>query len=174
MRIGAPLMIAYIAELAMFLITRMVVGDLGYESLAGGHIRRLTFELRWSPWAQCLSSEFCWPKRWRYDDRSVGSAQSRNVGRDDLGLASTAVWSIPSASYSPRARGCGIGYTVPLPSGCTPTLWFTALRSCALQWKMRSIMLITIGAVGVQWFFTEGLATANSGSRLGSPVRAGL
>ena len=46
MSIGAPLMMAYLAEYAMFLITRLVVGDLGYESLAAvGVAGDLTFEM---------------------------------------------------------------------------------------------------------------------------------
>ena len=163
MRIGAPLMIAYIAELAMFLITRMVVGDLGYESLAAvGISGDLTFELLVvAMGAMSVIGVLLAQAVGAGDDRSVGHALNQGMLLATiLGLASTAVvWSIPSALGYLGQEPVVVELATPYlwaVSGCVqPTLWFTALRSFVTAiGKTRSIMLITIGAVGVQWFFT--------------------
>ena len=172
LRIGAPLMVAYIAELAMFLITRMVVGDLGYESLAAvGVSGDLTFELLVvAMGAMSVIGVLLAQAVGAGDEKSVGHALNQGMlVATILGLASTAVvWSIPRAlghlGQEPVVVELATPYLWAL-SGCVlPTLWFTALRSFVTAiGKTRSIMVITIGAVGVQWFFTEGLVHGKYG-----------
>ena len=172
LRIGAPLMVAYIAELAMFLITRMVVGDLGYESLAAvGVSGDLTFELLVvAMGAMSVIGVLLAQAVGAGDEKSVGHALNQGMlVATILGLASTAVvWCIPIAlghlGQEPVVVELATPYLWAL-SGCVlPTLWFTALRSFVTAiGKTRSIMVITIGAVGVQWFFTEGLVHGKYG-----------
>lgn len=164
--IAAPLMAAYVAEFSMFITTKLVVGELGYKSLAAvGLAGSLTFEVLVI--AMGLLSI-----------TGVLAAQSEGAGRKDdagnavrQGLIVAILISIPltllvrNLDAVMRLTGqdedvilLAGPYLKALSWGVLPTLLFTALRGfvSALS-RTAPVMVITIAAVFANWGLAEGL-----------------
>ncbi len=161
--IAIPLAAAYLAEYAMFITTKMVVGKLGYHQLAAvGIAGDLSFEILVILMA--LLSVV-----------GVLVAQARGAGRrEELGQsvrqgliiatlvgipAMVMIWNL---DYVLRATGqddiiveLAIPYLQGLSSICLPIVWFAVFRNfIAALSQTVAIMVITIAAVALNYVLT--------------------
>jgi multidrug resistance protein, MATE family len=166
LRIGAPLMAAYLAEYAMFVITRSQAGQLGYESLAAvGIAGDLTFELLVVGMGALSVVGVILAQAFGSGDRqAVGHAARQGlVVAGAAGIFCTMLvwclpWVLPYLGQEPVVVDLATPYLWAL-SGCVlPTLLFTILRSFVTAvGRTSSVMVITVAMVGVHYFLTRGL-----------------
>jgi MATE family multidrug resistance protein len=172
LRIAAPLMVAYLAEYALFLITRIAVGELGYESLAAvGIAGDLTFELIVVAMgflsvvgvilAQALGAN---------DKRAVGhgARQGLIVGFAVAVPGTMYVLALPQLlgliGQEPIVVERATPYLYAVAGSVLPTLWFAVLRSFVTALGSTScVMVISFGAVGLQYVLTMGLVHGQFG-----------
>ena len=169
--IALPLSASYLAEFAMFVTTKMVVGKLGYESLAAvGIAGDLSFEVLVVLMAM-LSIV------------GVLGAQAHGGGRDDeLGLAirqgflvglgigvpaMVLVWNLDLfmdvTGQDPVVVGLAQDFLVGLSPAVLPVLWFAVLRNfVAVMSRTIPVLVVTSVAVVLNyllalWFVHGGL-----------------
>ena len=161
--IAIPLSAAYLAEFAMFLTTKAVVGKLGYHSLAAvGIAGDLSFEILIVMMA--LLSVV-----------GVLAAQARGAGRDTelgnavkqgffvatgLGIAAMIlVWNLPpilrTVDQDPLVVELAGEYLHGLVGAVMPVLWFSVFRNfVAVLSKTVSVLVITVIAVVLNYLLT--------------------
>ena len=161
--IALPLSAAYLAEFAMFITTKMVVGKLGYQSLAAvGIAGDLTFEILVVLMA-LLSIV------------GVLAAQALGAGKhDELGRsvrqgfvvatligvpAMIAVWNLDLAlvatGQDPRVIELARDYLRGISAAVLPVLWFSVFRNfVAVLSQTVSVLVITVVAVALNYLLT--------------------
>jgi MATE family multidrug resistance protein len=164
--IAGPLIAAYVAEFAMTLTTKAIVGRLGYLELAGIGL------------ASDSASEILVVLAGLLSVVGVLVAQAEGAGRKNeagvaarqgfivatvLGLiASVMVWHLDSAlaltGQDPEIIALMGPYLKPLSGAILPMLWFFVLRTfVASLAKTGAVMVITIVAVGLNYVLCVGL-----------------
>ncbi|MEM9060293.1 MAG: MATE family efflux transporter [Pseudomonadota bacterium] len=166
LRIAAPLAAAYLAELAMSLTTKSVVGQLGYRELAAIGL------------AADTASELIVILSGLLSVVGVLVAQAEGAGRKaDAGLAArqglivatalgvgatVLVWKLDAllafTGQDPEILALMAGFLGPLSLSVMPVLWFFALRIfVASLAKTSAVMAITVAAVGLNYVLAHGL-----------------
>ncbi len=165
-RIALPLIAAYLAEFAMFLTTRLVVGRLGYHELAAvGLAGELTFEV-----LVILMGLLSIVGVLVAQAEGAGrKAEAGKAARQGLIVATAIgapaaflVWNLAPllalTGQDPRVIELATPYLHSI-SGCVlPILWFAALRNfVAALARTGAVMVITVAAVGFNYILTVGL-----------------
>ena len=161
--IAFPLSAAYLAEFAMFLTTKMVVGKLGYHSLAAvGIAGDLSFEIL-IVLMGLLSVVGVLAAQ------ALGAGKKRELGYSvrqgvivatGLGIpAMLLIWNLDLAliatDQDPKVIELARGYLMGLSGAVLPVLWFAILRNfVAVLSQTVSILVITIAAVGLNYLLT--------------------
>ena len=161
--IAFPLSAAYLAEFAMFLTTKMVVGKLGYHSLAAvGIAGDLTFGVLVVLMA-LLSVVGVLAAQ------ALGAGNKKQLGASvrqgvivatGLGIpAMLLIWNLDLAlivtNQDPKVIELARRYLLGLSGAVLPVLWFSVLRSfVAVLSQTVSIMVITTTAVGLNYLLT--------------------
>ena len=161
--IAIPLSAAYLAEFAMFLTTKMVVGKLGYHSLAAvGIAGDLTFEILVILMAMLsvvgvLAAQ------------ALGAGKSHELGqsiRQGLVVATVigvpamiAVWNLDLAliatNQDPKVIELARDYLKGISGAVLPVLWFSIFRNfVAVLSQTVSILVITVIAVVLNYLLT--------------------
>jgi MATE family multidrug resistance protein len=161
--IAIPLSAAYLAEFAMFVTTKMVVGKLGYLSLAAVGI------------ASDLSFEILVVLMALLSIVGVLAAQAHGAGKkEELGEsvrqgffvataigvpAMIAVWNLDLFMYAtnqdPEVIALAQEFLKGLSPVILPVLWFSIFRNfVAVLAQTVSILVITVIAVGLNYLFT--------------------
>jgi MATE family multidrug resistance protein len=161
--IAIPLSAAYLAEWAMFLTTKMVVGKLGYHSLAAvGIAGDLTFEILVIMMAllsvvgvlaaQALGGG---------NDAELGhSVRQGFLVSTGLGIpAVVAVWNLQpvlgALGQDPIVVELAGGYLRGLAGAVLPVLWFSVFRNfVAVLSQTLSVLVITVAAVLLNYLLT--------------------
>lgn len=170
--IAAPLAAAYLAELAMALTTKAVVGELGYHALASIGL------------ATDLAAEFVVVLVGLLSVTGVlvAQADSRGAGAEAgqaarqgfviataFGVPATLlVWRLDGllelAGQGPEVVAPMAPYLAPLAVSILPTIWFFTLRIfVASLAKTGAVMTITVVAVGVNYLLCRGLVLGEFG-----------
>ena len=170
--IAFPLSIAYLAEFSMFLTTKMVVGKLGYHSLAAvGIAGDLSFEflivfLALLSVVGVLSAQAYGAGR----KQDVGDAVRQGlIVATGLGLPTmVAIWNLDLAlmltNQDPKVVELAQGYLRGLSGAVLPVLWFGVLRNfVAVLSQTVSILIISIIAVGLNYLLTVWLVYGGLG-----------
>ena len=166
LKIALPLAAAYLAELAMFITTKLVVGELGYRELAAtGLAGGLAFEpllvlmgLLSIVGVLVAQAEGAGRKR----DAGNAARQGLLVATG-LGLLGTVlVWNLDLVltwtGQDPVIIALAEPYLHTLSGFVLPTLYFSVLRSfVAALAKTGAVMVITVSAVGLNYLLTYGL-----------------
>ncbi len=175
--IAIPLSAAYLAEFAMFLTTKMVVGKLGYHSLAAvGIAGDLSFEILVVLMAllsvvgvlaaQALGAG----KKAELGD----SVRQGFIVATGLGVpAMLLIWNLDIAlvatNQDPKVIKLARDYLLGLSGAVLPVLWFAVFRNfVAVLSQTVSILVISIVAVGLNylltlWFVHGGFGLASLG-----------
>ncbi len=161
--IAIPLSAAYLAEYAMFVTTKMVVGKLGYHSLAAAGI------------AADLSFEILVVLMALLSVVGVLAAQALGAGKKDelgesvrqgffvataLGIPATiAVWNLDLFLYAtnqdPKVITLAQEYLKGLSPMVLPVLWFSIFRNfVAVLAQTVSVLVISVIAVALNYLFT--------------------
>ncbi len=161
--IAIPLSAAYLAEFAMFLTTKMVVGKLGYHSLAAvGIAGDLTFEILVILMAMLsvvgvLAAQALGAGKHHELGQSIrqGLVVATVIG----GPAMIAVWNLDLAliatNQDPRVIELARGYLKGISGAVLPVLWFAIFRNfVAVLSQTVSILVITAGAVVLNYLLT--------------------
>lgn len=172
LRIAGPLIAAYLAEMAMFLITKMVVGRLGYEELAAvglaGHLmlESLVITMGLLSVIGVFVAE------------AEGSGQRHRAGHATrqgaiiavlLGVPLTIiVWNfahiLPYLGQEPTVVAYADEYLKTLSPSVLAILGFSVLRSfVAALSRTTPVMVITVLAVVLNYFLTIGLVLGEYG-----------
>jgi len=166
LRIALPLVAAYLAEIAMFMTTRIVVGRLGYHELAAvGLAGDLSFEvLVISMGVLSIVGVLV--------AQGVGTGRkqdARNAARQGFIVATTIgapaallVWNLAPllalTGQDPEVVALAAPYLHALASFVLPVLWFAVLRNfVAALGHTGAVMVITVAAVGLNYVLTLGL-----------------
>jgi MATE family multidrug resistance protein len=170
--IAIPLSVAYLSEFAMFLTTKMVVGKLGYYSLAAvGIAGDLSFEflivfLALLSVVGVLSAQAYGAGR----KQDVGDAVRQGlIVATGLGLPTmVAIWNLDLAlmltNQDPKVVELAQGYLRGLSGAVLPVLWFGVLRNfVAVLSQTVSILIISIIAVGLNYLLTVWLVYGGLG-----------
>jgi len=160
--IALPLAAAYLAEFAMFVTTKIVVGELGYHSLAAvGISGGLTFELLVILMA-LLSIVGVLAAQAHGAEKSTELGQSIRQGLVvATGVSIPAmllIWNLDAVlvatNQDPKVIALSIEYLHGLSGVVLPTLLFAVLRNfVAVLSQTVSIMVITIAAVLLNYVF---------------------
>ena len=170
--IAIPLSVAYLAEFAMFLTTKMVVGKLGYHSLAAvGIAGDLSFEflivfLALLSVVGVLSAQAFGAGR----KQEVGDAVRQGlIVATGLGLPTmVAIWNLDLVlvltNQDPKVVELAQGYLRGLSGAVLPVLWFGVLRNfVAVLSQTVSILIISILAVALNYLLTVWLVYGGLG-----------
>ncbi len=161
--IAFPLSAAYLAEFAMFLTTKMVVGKLGYHSLAAvGIAGDLSFEVLLVLMGLLSVVGVLAAQALGAGEKSHLGASVRQgiIVASGLGIpAMLLVWNMDLAliatDQDPKVIELARGYLLGLSGAVLPVLWFSVLRSfVAVLSQTVSILVITIVAVGLNYLLT--------------------
>ncbi len=172
LKIALPLIAAYLAEFAMFITTKIVVGRLGYHELAAvGLAGELSFEVL------VILMGFL-------SIVGVLVAQAEGAGRKQdaghaarqgfivatvLGLPATVlVWNLGPVlaltGQDPKVIELAEPYLHGLSGFVLPVLWFSVLRTfVAALARPGAVMVITVAAVGLNYLLTLGLVRGDFG-----------
>ncbi len=175
--IAIPLSAAYLAEFAMFITTKMVVGKLGYHSLAAvGIAGDLTFEVLIILMAllsivgvlaaQALGAG----KKMKLGD----SVRQGFFVATGLGVPATIIiWNLDlvliATRQDPRVIELARGYLLGISGAVLPVLWFSIFRNfVAVLSQTVSVLVISVLAVALNyvltlWFVHGGLGLAPLG-----------
>jgi MATE family multidrug resistance protein len=170
--IAIPLSVAYLAEFSMFLTTKMVVGKLGYHSLAAvGIAGDLSFEflivfLALLSVVGVLSAQAFGAGR----NQDVGDAVRQGmIVATGLGLPTmVAIWNLDFVlvltNQDPKVVELARGYLHGLCGAVLPILWFGVLRNfVAVLSQTVSILIISILAVALNYLLTVWLVYGGFG-----------
>jgi MATE family multidrug resistance protein len=161
--IAIPLSAAYLAEFAMFLTTKMVVGKLGYHSLAAvGIAGDLTFEVLIVLMALLsvvgvLAAQALGAGKKQELGESVRQGLIVSTG---LGLPAMAViWNLDlvlvATNQDPLVVELAQGYLKGISGAVLPVLWFSVFRNfVAVLSQTVSILVITVVAVIMNYLLT--------------------
>jgi MATE family multidrug resistance protein len=170
--IAIPLSVAYLSEFAMFLTTKMVVGKLGYHSLAAvGIAGDLSFEflivfLALLSVVGVLSAQAFGAGR----KQDVGDAVRQGlIVATGLGLPTmVAIWNLDLVliltNQDPKVVELAQGYLRGLSGAVLPVLWFGVLRNfVAVLSQTVSILIISVVAVALNYVLTVWLVYGGLG-----------
>jgi len=158
--IALPLSAAYLAEFAMFLTTKIVVGKLGYHSLAAvGIAGDLTFEvivvllaLLSIVGVLAAQAHGAGAKRALGDSVRQGLIVATGLGL----LAMVIVWNLDqvliATGQDPKVTELARGYLHGISGAMLPVLWFGVFRNfVAVLSQTVSILVISIAAVALNY-----------------------
>ncbi len=161
--IAIPLSAAYLAEFAMFITTKMVVGKLGYHSLAAvGIAGDLTFEVLIILMA-LLSVVGVLAAQ------ALGAGKKRELGDSvrqgffvatGLGVPATIIiWNLDlvliATGQDPRVIELARDYLHGISGAVMPVLWFSIFRNfVAVLSQTVSVLVISVIAVALNYIFT--------------------
>ena len=161
--IAIPLSAAYLAEFAMFLTTKMVVGKLGYHSLAAvGIAGDLTFEVLiilmalLSIVGVLAAQAFGAGKKMELGD----SVRQGFFVATGLGIpAMIIVWNLDlvliATGQDPRVIELARDYLLGISGAVLPVLWFSIFRNfVAVLSQTVSVLVISVLAVGLNYVLT--------------------
>ena len=164
-RIALPLVAAYLAEVAMFLTTKIVVGRLGYHELAAvGLAGELAMELLFIVMGVLSIVGVLVAQAdggGRKSDAGHSARQGLIMATAVAGPATVVIWNLDwvmaVTGQDPRVVELAGPYLYTLSGFMLPALWFAVLRGfvSALA-KTNAIMVITVSAVGLNYFLTLG------------------
>ena len=175
--IAIPLSAAYLAEFAMFITTKMVVGKLGYHSLAAvGIAGDLTFEVLvilmalLSIVGVLAAQAFGAGKKMELGD----SVRQGFFVATGLGVPATIViWNLDlvliATGQDPKVVELAREYLIGISGAVMPVLWFSIFRNfVAVLSQTVSVLVISVIAVGLNyaltlWFVYGGLGLAPLG-----------
>ena len=166
LRIALPLIAAFLAELAMFVTTKIVVGREGYQELAAvGLAGDLSFEVVVILMG-FLSIVGVLVAQAEGADRKQDAGHAARQGfivAAIIGLPATVlVWNLSSVmvltGQDPTVVALAEPYLHALSGFMLPVLWFAVLRGfVAALARTGAVMVITVGAVGLNYLLTLGL-----------------
>jgi MATE family multidrug resistance protein len=172
LRIALPLIAAYLAEFAMFITTKIVVGRLGYHELAAvGLAGELSFEvlvilMGFLSIVGVLVAQAEGAGR----KRDAGHAARQGfIVATALGLPATIlVWNLATVlaltGQDPKVIELAEPYLHGLSGFVLPVLWFAVLRTfVAALARTGAVMVITVAAVGLNYLLTLGLVRGTFG-----------
>ena len=164
--IAGPLAAAYLAELAMSLTTKSIVGQLGYRELAGIGLAADTAAEIVVVLVGTLSVVGVLVAQAEGAARKADAGLAARQGlivATALGVAATAmIWHLDVllswTGQDPEIIALMGPYLKPLSASVLPVLWFFALRTfVAALAKTWAILLITVVAVGLNYVLSFGL-----------------
>lgn len=164
--IAGPLAAAYLAELAMSLTTKSIVGQLGYRELAGIGLAADTAAEIVVVLVGTLSVVGVLVAQAEGAARKADAGLAVRQGlivATALGVAATAmIWHLDVllswTGQDPEIIALMGPYLKPLSASVLPVLWFFALRTfVAALAKTWAILLITVVAVGLNYVLSLGL-----------------
>ncbi len=164
--IAGPLAAAYLAELAMSLTTKSIVGQLGYRKLAGIGFAADTAAEIVVVLVGTLSVVGVLVAQAEGGGRKADAGLAARQGlivATALGVAATAmIWHLDVllswTGQDPEIIALMGPYLKPLSASVLPVLWFFALRTfVAALAKTWAILLITVVAVGLNYVLSLGL-----------------
>ncbi|MGI9316674.1 MAG: MATE family efflux transporter [bacterium] len=172
LRIATPLAAAYLAEFAMFVTTKMVVGKLGYHELAAvGIAGNLSFEvlvvlmgLLSIVGVLCAQAEGAGKKKQAGLAVRQGIIVSLLIGIPAMGL----IWNLDTVlrwtGQDPLVIQLAVPYLHGLWSFVLPVLFFSVLRNfvSALA-RPKAVMMITVAAVIINYLMTIWLVNGGMG-----------
>ena len=172
LKIALPLIAAYLAEYAMFITTKIVVGSLGYYELAAvGLAGDISFELivilmGFLSIVGVLVAQAEGGGR----KRDAGHAARQGmIVATICGLpASVLVWHLGPilalTGQDPEVIALAEPYLHALAGFVLPVLWFAVLRTfVAALARTGAVMVITVTAVGLNYLLTRGLVLGEFG-----------
>ncbi|MGI9463556.1 MAG: MATE family efflux transporter [Aestuariivirgaceae bacterium] len=172
LQIALPLIAAYLAELAMFLTTKIVVGRLGYLELAAvGIAGHLTFEvLVVLMGLLSIVGVLVAQSEGAGDKHQAGLAVRQGMLVSlALGLPATlVVWNLgivlELTHQDPKVIELAKPYLHALAGSVLPVLWFSVLRIfVSAIARTGIIMAITVSAVALNYLLTVGLVYGAAG-----------
>jgi multidrug resistance protein, MATE family len=172
MIIAIPLVAAYLAEMAMFITTNIVVGRLGYQELAAvGIAGSLTMEVVVVIMGLLSVIGIFVANAEGSGDRSVAGHATRQglLLATLIGLPATVfVWNfglvLPYLGQVPEVVRLADEYLPPASLMILPALWFTCFRNFVTAIaKTGAIMVITVAAVGLNYFLTVAMVHGRYG-----------
>ncbi len=182
LRIALPLAGAYLAEFAMFLTTKIVIGRLGYLELAAvGLAADLTFEIM-AVLMGLLSVVGVLVAHAEGGGRKAEAGHAARQGfvvATAIGLPATAlIWNLGAVmawtGQDPEVIALAEPYLHALAGCLLPVLWFTVLRNfVAALARTGAVMVITVAAVGLNYVLTLGLVQGAFGLPALGPAGAG-
>ena len=161
--IATPLAAAYLAEFAMFITTKMVVGKLGYHSLAAvGIAAAISFEVLIVLMALLsIVGVLAAQAQGANDNAQLGQAVRQGLlVATALGIPSMMfIWNLDivlvSTGQDPIVVELAVDYLHGLAFTVLPILWFSILRIfVAVLAKTMSVMVITVAAVPLNYALT--------------------
>ena len=164
--IAAPLAAAYLAELAMALTTKSIVGQLGYRELASIGLAADTAAEIIVILVGLLSVVGVLVAQAEGAGRNADAGQAARQGllvATGLGIPATAlVWHLDHllamTGQDPEVITTMAPYLAPLSLSILPVLWFFALRTfVAALAKTSAILVITVIAIGLNYVISLGL-----------------
>ena len=172
LKIALPLVAAYLAEYAMFLTTKAVVGHLGYRELAAvGLAGDLTFEVL----VILMGLLSVVGVLVAQADGSGQKAAAGNAARQGCLLAAglglpgmLLVWNLDGimavTGQDPEVVALAGPYLKALTWSVLPVVWFAVLRGfVAALARTGAVMVITVSAVGLNYLLTLGLVNGRFG-----------
>jgi MATE family multidrug resistance protein len=172
MAIAGPLIAAYLAEFAMTLTTKIIIGQLGYKELASiGLASDMMIEVV-IVIAGLLSVVGVLVAQADGADRKADAGIAARQGliiATLLGIPGSAlIWNLDSVlaytGQDPDILVLMIPYLKPVALSLTPLLWFFVLRMfVASLAKTGAVMVISIVAVGIHYFLCLGLTMGKFG-----------
>ena len=166
MLIALPLAAAYLAEFAIALTTKSVVGQLGYLELAAIGLATDTTSEMIVVLVGLLSVVGVLVAQAEGAERKADAGLAGRQGlliATALGIAATLIVRnfdtlLAQTGQDPEVLAIMGDYLVPLSWSILPVLWFFALRTfVAALAKTSAILLITVTAVGLNYVLTQGL-----------------
>ena len=165
LKIALPLTAAYLAEYAMFVITKIVVGRLGYHELAAvGLAGELTFGvLVIMMGLLSIVGVLVAQAEGAGRKRDAGQAVRQGlIVATAMGVPATVlVWNLAPllalSGQDPRVVELAAPYLHGLAGFVLPVLWFSVLRNfVAALARTGAIMVITVAAVALKYILTLG------------------
>ncbi len=183
LRIALPLTAAYLAEFAMFVTTKLVVAQLGYYELAAvGIAGDLSFEILVILMGLLsIVGVLCAQAEGAGHQKAAGLAVRQGfIISLVIGIPATIlIWNMDMilrwTHQDPKVITLAKPYLVQLSGIVLPVLLFSVLRNfVAALSKARIVMLITVGAVGINYFLTLWLVHGGGGLPAMGVAGAGL
>lgn len=164
--IALPLVAAYLGEYAMFVTTKLVVGSLGFKELAAvGLAGSMTFEMMVVLMGVISITGVLAAQAEGAGDKATAGIAARQGIVVALILSvplMALIWNIGDVflflGQDPEIAALSEPYARALAPVAPAALMFAALRDfVAALARTRSIMIITLASVGLNWLIAEGL-----------------
>ncbi|MBT7146635.1 MAG: hypothetical protein HN893_07005, partial [Rhodospirillales bacterium] len=172
LKIAMPLVAAYLAEMAMFITTKIVVGRLGYQELAAvGIAGDFTMELVVVIMGLLSVVGVLVANAEGARDKPAGGHATRQglLIATAIGIPATIlVWNfgpvLTILGQAPEVVALAEQYLPPISLMILPTLWFTSFRNFTTAIaKTGVIMVITVSAVWLNYVLTVALVHGRFG-----------